>query len=363
MKSKWKSVGKIFGVLVLAVLLIVLLYVVYVVITYKRIPDMQELEVMKPKIENSEPVSTGTEYGIASYNIGFCAYTPSFSFFMDGGKSSVAESKESVMATLMGAASYVKDQLQPDFMLWQEVDLDATRSYHINQYEEIQKYFADYDNVFAVNYDSAFLFYPLLEPHGKSKAGILTESYYPIESALRRSLPVSDSFSKFLDLDRCYSISRIPVENGKYLCLINVHLSAYGNNDEIRQGQINMLCEDMKKEYHAGNYVICGGDFNHDLKALSDDTEGRLSWAYPFPREKLPEGFSFCIDHSTETEKNTMHNSSRNADEPYNPETTYTVTLDGFIISDNIECVSYENIDLQYLYSDHDPVYMRFVLK
>ena len=29
----------------------------------------------------------------------------------------------------------------------------------------------------------------------------------------------------------------------------------------------------------------------------------------------------------------------------YVPGVTYTVTLDGFIISDNLECLSYENIN------------------
>lgn len=50
-------------------------------------------------------------------------------------------------------------------------------------------------------------------------------------------------------------------------------MSAYGNSDAIRQGQIEMLCNDMAKEYEAGNYVLCGGDFNHDLKASEEDTE------------------------------------------------------------------------------------------
>ena len=35
----------------------------------------------------------------------------------------------------------------------------------------------------------------------------------------------------------------------------------------------------------------------------------------------------------------------------------------GFIISDNIECVSYEDINTGYSYSDHDPVYLKFRLK
>lgn len=57
-----------------------------------------------------------------------------------------------------------------------------------------------------------------------------------------------------------------------------------------------MLSADMQKEYEVGNYVLCGGDFNHDLKASDGDEEEHESWAYPFPREALPEHFSFCID-------------------------------------------------------------------
>lgn len=357
-----KLVGKAVGLLLLAVLLLVVIYVAYVVLSYKRLPDNLALEVEKGA-DQTAVVTSGQEYGIVTYNIGFGAYTPAFSFFMDGGKSSVAESRESVTDTVEGAAAFVRDNLQPDFMLWQEVDLDATRSYHINQYDMLKAAYTSYDRTFAVNYDSAFLFYPLTEPHGKSKAGLAVLSAYPIESALRRSFPISTSFSKFLDMDRCYSINRIPVDNGRELCIINLHMSAYGNSDEIRQGQVDMLCADMAKEYEAGNYVICGGDFNHDLKALEDDGSERESWAYPFPREELPEGFSFCIDGLTEEERDAMHNSSRNADEPYNPDTTYTLTLDGFILSDNVKCTYYENVDLQYLYSDHDPVYMRFILE
>ena len=360
-KMAGRTAGVLFGILVLAVAV----YAAYLILSYKRLPDNLELAVTVTEEgeQAQQPVQTGQEYGIVTYNIGFGAYTPQFSFFMDGGESSVAESKESVLNTVQGAASYVSETINPDFVLWQEVDLDATRSYHVDEYEQIQEYFRDCSMTFALNYDSAFLFYPPTQPHGKSKAGLAVMSQYPIESALRRSFPISTSFSKFLDLDRCYSINRIPVEGGKYLCIINLHMSAYGNSDEIRQGQIAMLCEDMQKEYAAGNYIVCGGDFNHDLKALTDDGSERDSWAYPFPREELPEGFRFCLDDLSEQERAAMHDSARNADEAYNPETTYTVTLDGFIISDNVKCTWYENVDLQYQYSDHDPVYMRFVLQ
>ena len=171
----------------------------------------------------------------------------------------------------------------------------------------------------------------------------------------------------------------MPVDNGKELVIFELHMSAYGNSDAIREGQIRMLSEDMQKEYEAGNYVICGGDFNHDLKAAdtqskasdadnntqtgSEDSAEPESWAYPFPRSELPEHFSFCLDQLSEDEKNNLWNSARNADMEYVPGETYTVTLDGFIISDNVECTKYENVNTGYSYSDHDPVYMEFYLK
>ena len=153
------------------------------------------------------------------------------------------------------------------------------------------------------------------------------------------------------------------MDNGKELVIFNLHMSAYGNSDAIRKGQIEMLCSDMQAEYKAGNYVLCGGDFNHDLKASEEDTESCESWAFPFPRTELPEHFAFCLDLLSTEEQAALWNSARNADMEYVPGVTYTVTLDGFIISDNIECLSYENVNTGYSYSDHDPVKVEFVLK
>lgn len=365
MKKNVKIFGITAGIILGIIICAVLIYVLYLLLSYHRIEDRQSLAVEAPQVSESKEkaLQTGKEYTMLTYNIGFGAYTPDFSFFMDGGESSWAKSKEQVTETIGGAAG-LADSFSPDFMLFQEVDLDATRSYHVNQYELLNQRFADYYRVFAVNYDSAFLAYPFLEPHGKSKAGIALYSKYPITQSLRRSLPISTSLSKFFDLDRCYSISRIPVEGGgKELVIMNLHMSAYGNSDEIRKDQIEMLCQDMREEYEKGNYVICGGDFNHDLKALEDDGGKRESWAYPFPRESLPEHFSFCMDSFTDKERDEMWDSARNADMEYVPGVTYTVTLDGFIVSDNIECLEYENVNSGYLYSDHDPVYLKYRLK
>ena len=380
MKTKAKKVIKITGIILLALVIVLAAYIIYLYASYHKIPDNQELQVeeISQNTEAGNELTTEKNYSALTYNIGFGAYTPDFSFFMDGGKSSWAKSKDSVKETIKGAGELVASK-DPDFALVQEIDLDATRSYHVNEYSILKENIPAYNCVFAQNYDSAFLFYPFTQPHGKSKAGLALFSKYPITGSLRRSFPISTSFTKFFDLDRCYSISRVPVDNGKELVIFELHMSAYGNSDAIREGQIRMLSEDMQKEYEAGNYVICGGDFNHDLKAVdtqskasdadnntqtdSEDSAEPESWAYPFPRSELPEHFSFCLDQLSEDEKNNLWNSARNADMEYVPGETYTVTLDGFIISDNVECTKYENVNTGYSYSDHDPVYMEFQLK
>lgn len=77
----------------------------------------------------------------------------------------------------------------------------------------------------------------------------MTLSRHPISSAVRRSLPIETSVMKLVDLDRCYSVSRIPMENGRELVLYNLHLSAYTSDGTIATEQLQMLCADMLVEY------------------------------------------------------------------------------------------------------------------
>ena len=356
-KLKW------WKVLLLIILLAILVaggYVAYVFLTYSRIEDNL---VLQPEGSVTEAAKTGEEYTIVTYNVGFGAYTPDFTFFMDEGTESRAESKESVEKCINGCAD-ITLSYDPDFVLFQEVDIGSTRSYQVEQRNLINQKFAaagDYDNVFAQNYHSAYLMYPITEPHGASNSGILTESRFDITSALRRSLPIATGVKKILDLDRCYSISRIPVEDGKELVLINQHLSAYGTDAAQGNAQLEMLFADMKAEYEKGNYVICGGDFNHDFTTDSKEyfnpgTDRSYSWCEPFPDDIIPQGFTKCTDYA-----DGMISTTRYTDVPYSAD-SFTVILDGFIVSDNVKCTYVQNIDKQYQYTDHNPVVMKFIL-
>ncbi len=47
-----------------------------------------------------------------------------------------------------------------------------------------------------------------------------------------------------------------------------------------------------------------------------------------------------------------MPQSTRYTDIPYDPETSFQATVDGFLISDNVVCESLEVIDTGYEFSD-----------
>ena len=345
---------------ILAAVLTAVAYVAYVFLTFSRIEDNLVLE---PEGESDVVASSGEEYTIVTFNIGYGSYTADYTFFMDEGRESRARSKESVINCITGATD-TSLSFDPDIVLFQEVDTDSTRSFHVEQRDMINGIFAQkgvYDNVFAQNYHSAYLMYPLTEPHGASNSGLLTESRFDITSALRRSLPISTGFNKVLDLDRCYSISRIPVDNGKELVIFNQHLSAYGTDAAQGNAQLEKILTDMQIEYEKGNYVICGGDYNHDFTTTSKEyfnpgTDKTYSWCEPFPDDILPLGLSKCTQYTGD-----LVPTARYTNEPYN-ENSFTVIVDGFIVSDNISVLSVKNIDRAFEYTDHNPVIMEFRL-
>lgn len=336
-------------------------YAAYLELSYARIPDNETLAIESPAYpEQASSLTTGQEYSAITYNVGFGAYLPNFSFFMDGGESSWADSPESCSRAIAEAALFVNN-LDPTIALFQELDLDSTRSHHIDQYQLASSVLNSYYSDFAINYDSKFLPYPFLQPIGASKSGLATYTQQPILTAVRRSLPMADDLAKIAELDRCYTKSTLAVDNGKTLVVYNVHLIAYSSSGDVRQQQIDMLMADLASEVQAGNYVVCGGDFNSEMRDAV--APASASWALPFPRESLPAGTSLALDQLSDADKAALVDSNRDAGTPYDRESTTTYMLDAFIVSDNISLTGYRTIDNQFAYSDHMPVSMTFVLK
>ncbi|KAF1295654.1 hydrolase [Enterococcus sp. JM4C] len=340
------------------ILLVVIGYVSYVFLSYSRAEDNLPLTVTG---QGTEEILPNNPYIIATYNIGYAAYSPDYSFFMDGGKYSRGFSEAAIKENLTGIIDTTKE-INPDFAFFQEVDEQATRSYGVNQVDALERSFADYSSIYGENYRSAYLFYPVTEPIGQSKSGLVTISKGKITESTRYSLPIETNFNKFFDLDRAFTVSDVPVANGRTLTLINVHLSAYTKDPKIQKAQIKKLSEAMSRSYQAGNYVIVGGDYNHalleDSETVFKNSEQSFSWNQPFPKDELPEGFSIPETGLAEA----AIPSVRNLDEDYQKGRTFVTLIDGFIVSNNISVKEISVLDKGFQYSDHNPVQLTFEL-
>ena len=384
MKKIIKKVLIYFLVFIIVVVVGVGGYCGYILLSYDRIGDTP-LDIDSKS--NLTALKVNEKYNISTYNIGFGAYSQDFTFFLDTGFDEngnetcgyygTSKSKDEVLFNTNGAIDTIKS-LNLDFVLLQEVDVKSTRSYKVNQNEMFTKELSSYDNVFACNFDTAFLPYPLYDMHGKSYAGLSTFSKYQINSAERVEYTISDSLSKLFDIDRCFSVSKVSVENNKSLYLINSHMSAYDEAGIIRKEQVKELNDFISSCYNNGDYVIVGGDFNHDLLTNNPDynydknkrpfnnTLKDPLWVASYFNEAkespLVEGFKVVASDNVAT--------CRNNDIEWNPNKTYKCVVDGFIVSNNIEVVAHKNIETKngnlnldgFAFSDHEPAYLEFKL-
>lgn len=359
-----------------AAILLVGGYVGYVACQYYRIDDGITLEVSGA---GQKTVAAGETLSVMTYNLGFGAYSPEYSFFMDTGVMDTGEEVAGIYAKGMNKADVQKNvdgqisvskNANADFYLFQEADEKADRSYKINMRGSIEQAFTGYSSTYAENFHTAWLLYPFNDPMGTTKAGIVTLSKYAVESAVRRSFPLTEKFiDKLFDLDRCFSVHYLPVENSaKKLVLVNLHMSAYDEGGTVRARQLEMLNEVFAAEYAKGNYVVAGGDFNHCLIAdYFDSDEQALS--HFESKQKTPDWVKNSVLHNSDLAAGLRLAADkdgatcRGADIPYEEGVNFTTTIDGFIVSDNVEVVSVKTTETHYAYSDHNPVVMQFKLK
>lgn len=350
-------------------------YIAYVALQYYRIEDNLALEITS---NAEQTVSLDGEYTVTSYNLGFGAYSQEYSFFMDTGVmndgTEVAGiyakglSKQDVQKNVDGQVG-VAAEIAADFCFFQEVDLQADRSYKIDMVSALRGGLTG-ASTYAMNFHTAYLLYPFNDPIGKSVSGIMTFSKYKIDGAVRRSFPLTDNFiDKLFDLDRCFSVHYLPVEGSESkLVLINLHMSAYDEGGLIRARQLEMLNAVLKEEYEKGNYVIAGGDFNHCLIA-DNFTSDEEALSYFKSEQRVPDWVVNSILRNSDLAEHFSIAASinaatcRGADIPYESGVNYSTVIDGFITSDNVEVVEEYTVDTQYEFSDHNPVVMKFKFK
>lgn len=343
------------GLILLIITFLILATIVALLTNYKP-PERSVLEQMG--VSKKEWINRDT-LTLLSWNIGYGGLGEKMDFFYDGGEG-VRPSKKYYRDSFDSIVNLIRKADSLDFILLQEVDKKARRSYRENQVKILQNALSGYQSVFAKNYDVWFVPVPVNNPMGRVVAGLVNFSRYDAISSERVSFPGNFAFPKNLFmLDRCFIIQRFATDNDKILVLINTHNSAF-DDGHLRKEQMRMLKQTALKAYQKGYYVVIGGDWNqnppdykpeqiitgdraekNELGNLANDfMPGNWSWAYG---ERTP--------------------SNRWVDIPYRKGKTKTTTVDYFLLSPNVSLIEVENLDFGFAHSDHNPVFLKIKLQ
>ncbi len=123
--------------------------------------------------------------------------------------------------------------------------------------------------------------------------------------------------------------------------------------------QLEYVKSFITNEYNKGNYVILGGDWNQtfpkvDVNSYPLYQNGDYWLPNNINEDWISDDWTFAYGDGTPT--------YRLLNEPYQEGVTQTGVIDGFILSPNIHLVSSEVIDLNFEFSDHNPVVINVVL-
>ena len=347
-----KKVVKIISGIIGIILICFLILLSYLWIKEYRPEKIEDVKVYGKGEKDPE---IGKNYKIMTWNIGYGGLDKDTDFFMDGGHMVFPINKNHVENSIDHIISTSK-KINADIKLFQEVDYDSKRTFHMNQVEKLRENLLG-SSTFALNFKASFVPYPI-PPMGKVESGIMTQTDFKIKKSKRYQQEIPHKFpTRLVNLKRAFNPSYIDIKNSdKKLVIINVHLDAYESGNKGRVAQTKEIIDFVNKEYKKGNYVLVGGDFNQELTGKFKKLPEGIWNPSPFPKEMLTENIKIYYDKNGKT--------SVVNDKPYTGKDAYLSTIDGFLATDNIEI---KNIKTQtkenFQYSDHNPVVMEFVLK
>jgi len=352
------KVLKILIACVLCFLVIVILYVAFVIVySYATAYNPDELQNIEVTNIGKEVIHTSNNIQILSWNIGYAGLGKEMDFFYEGGEKVRPEKnlyKQYLEDIKQNLISY-KDV--NDIIILQEVDIHSKRSYFANQFEIFSQLLSSHTAISAINYQSSFVPVPWLNPMGKVRSGLATYSKYQPIKAIRYSTLGNYFWPKSMFmLKRCILFTSFNLDNNKELILLNIHNSAFEDEDELRELELKLIMEVALEEYQKGNYVIIGGDWNQN----PPNCESNLFVGYkskvvrPIHDDFLPGGWHWSFDPVTPT--------NRDVNKPFDLENTHCTILDYFVLSPNIDLIDIETIDLGFEFSDHNPVNIKIRL-
>jgi endonuclease/exonuclease/phosphatase family metal-dependent hydrolase len=331
-------------------------FLLYITLADYKPADMKPLQSIQ---RNSQPINPDEPLKFISWNMGYAGLGSEMDFFYDGGQQ-VRASKELTNIYLEQILSFLKRQETIDFILLQEVDFDAKRSYRVNQSNLIADALPAHNFSTAINYKVSYVPVPLSEPMGGVEAGMMQLSKYVPSVENRHAYPqILPWPDRLFLLDRCFTESRFNLPNGKELVVLNTHNSAFVDQQELMDKELAVIKAFMLLEYQKGNYVVAGGDWNMnppDFKP-AENYNGHIyaASAVAITNDYLPGDWIIAFDPTTPT--------NRHLHQAFEKGVTPTTTIDFFIVSPNVQVLKLEAIDLDFANSDHNPVFIELMLK
>lgn len=193
-------------------------------------------------------------FSIVTYNIGYLSGMTN--------NLPIAKPKELFDKNLQKVLKETK-LIAPDIIAFQEIDYNASRSYHVNQEEKIANLGYPF-RAKTINWDERYLpfpYWPVSMHFGKVVSGQSIISKYQLKEQQRIVLPrVADApfYRDAFYLERLAQVVKV-VLNGKEVILINIHLEAFDKETRVKQFQEVLELFNAYKE----NYpTILLGDFN-----------------------------------------------------------------------------------------------------
>lgn len=256
------------GTLILRQLLIsisffAICFLLFVWLTTEHFSDLESAEILCPS--ESKPVDLRQSLKVLTWNIQFLAGKNYIFFYdaMDGSGKDEAPSEIDTKISLQEVTRVLQDE-NPDFILLQEVDVHAKRTYYQDQvkliYDQLSKRYPCYTSTFY--WRAGFVPHPHIMGSIGMKLAIFSK--YTITQSQRYALGEfpADIISRQFRPKRALLDATIPSLQGLNLHILNTHLEAYSQGSDLMQRQIKIVSHRLEELEQKSSPWILGGDFN-----------------------------------------------------------------------------------------------------
>jgi len=136
--------------------------------------------------------------------------------------------------------------------------------------------------------------------------------------------------------------------------VMNIHNSAYADDKEALKEETAIIRKYAQEQQQAGHVVVIGGDWNQNppgFETLASEAFFRLD--YQLNDTLIGKNWQWAWSKSSPT--------NRSLSEPYSSSTPKTV-IDFFASSPGLQVKEVKVLEMDFEFSDHEPVYLRVKL-